>query len=93
MRLVDLDPHWMTTGDGRHGMGVNFDCPHCGGDQRLGVWFANPVDGGPPASPEQGPAPRWQRTGDTFETLSLTPSINAEASGHWHGWITAGDVT
>lgn len=26
---------------------------------------------------------RWQRTGDTFDTLSLTPSINAYECGHF----------
>jgi hypothetical protein len=95
MRLTDLDPGWLSTADGRNGMGVTFDCPHChalGKYQKLGVWFANPVDGGTPAEPAVEPKPRWQRAGETFETLTLTPSIDASASGHWHGWITSGDV-
>ncbi len=25
---------------------------------------------------------RWQRTGDTFESLSMSPSVNAGACGH-----------
>jgi hypothetical protein len=29
-------------------MGISFQCPHCR-TQRLAVWFANPLDGGPPA--------------------------------------------
>lgn len=33
---------------------------------------------------------RWQRTGDTFDTLSLTPSVNAHDCGHF--FITAGDI-
>lgn len=93
MKLTDLDPHWMITTDGRQGMGVNFECPHCDGDQRLGVWFSNPLDGGEPASAEHGPAPRWKRTGDSFENMTLTPSIDASNSGHWHGFITNGEVT
>lgn len=28
----------------------------------------------------------------TFESLSVTPSIDGSASGHWHGFITNGDV-
>ena len=32
----------------------------------------------------------WGRTGDTFETLTITPSVDASASGHWHGFVTAG---
>lgn len=35
----------------------------------------------------------WQRTGDDFETLSCAPSIDASQSGHWHGFIQAGNVT
>lgn len=34
----------------------------------------------------------WQRTGETFDTLTLTPSVDASASGHWHGFVTAGDI-
>lgn len=34
----------------------------------------------------------WQFTGDTFENLSITPSIDASASGHWHGYITNGEI-
>jgi Family of unknown function (DUF6527) len=34
----------------------------------------------------------WQRTGDDFETLSCIPSIDASQSGHWHGFITAGEI-
>jgi hypothetical protein len=32
----------------------------------------------------------WQRTGETFETLTLTPSVDCSAWGHWHGFITNG---
>lgn len=93
MKLTDLDPNWFTTDPGRHGMGITLLCP-CkpGCDTHLGVWFANPIDGGPPAPPECLPKPRWQRTGETFETMSLTPSVDASASGHWHGFITNGEV-
>jgi hypothetical protein len=34
----------------------------------------------------------WQRTGDDFEDLTLTPSIDASNSGHWHGFITGGQI-
>lgn len=91
MKLIDLDPHWLVTESGRLGMGVMFECPHCRED-RLGVWFANPLDNGSPAAPEHRPLPRWQRSGDTFETLTLSPSINAESHGHWHGFITNGSI-
>lgn len=28
----------------------------------------------------------------TFDNLSVTPSIDASASGHWHGWVRGGDI-
>lgn len=74
-------------------MGVTFECPvHPGGACRQGVWFANPIDGGPPYG---GAGHLWQRAGDTFDTLALRPSIHAhdtDAQGtrtgtHWHGFI------
>lgn len=34
----------------------------------------------------------WTRTGMTFETLSLVPSVDASKSGHWHGSVTNGVV-
>ncbi len=69
-------------------MGISFDCPgHRDVYCRLAVMFANPVDGGE----SYGVQYQWQRTGDTFETLSLTPSVNVP--DHWHGHVTNGDVT
>lgn len=32
---------------------------------------------------------RWTRTGDNFESLSMTPSVNAHSCGHL--WLTAGE--
>jgi hypothetical protein len=35
----------------------------------------------------------WTRAaGDTFETLTLSPSIDASPAGHWHGFIQNGEV-
>lgn len=34
----------------------------------------------------------WTRSGDDFATMSITPSIDASASGHWHGHITGGQI-
>jgi hypothetical protein len=34
----------------------------------------------------------WNRVGDDFATMSITPSIDASASGHWHGFVTNGDI-
>jgi hypothetical protein len=35
----------------------------------------------------------WQRVGDDFASMSITPSLDASASGHWHGFITNGNAT
>ena len=75
----------------RHGVGVILDCP-CGCESPLYVPFSNPLDGGAQLQPGSG----WNRTGETFETLTLTPSIlrsrNRGGCG-WHGFITGGVVT
>lgn len=34
----------------------------------------------------------WNRTSDDFEAMSVTPSIDASASGHWHGFIKSGGI-
>lgn len=106
MKLTEFHPEFMSAGgDGisdqhgnpvpeRHGVGVLLDCPcgKCDECHQLYVPFANPIDGGPPVN--DGHA-SWQRTGDTFETLTLTPSIlrstNKGGCG-WHGFITNGEI-
>lgn len=100
MRLSELDPRWAIDADivlggaskhfeNRHGMAISFDCPHCR-ETRLAVWFANPIDGGPPTDDASH---LWQRSGDDFDSLTLTPSVDASAHGHWHGFITNGAIT
>lgn len=99
MKLTDLDPRWACDADiviggtkrhfeGRTGMAVSFDCPHCR-NTRLAVWFANPIDGLPPTDDAEH---LWRRTGETFEALTLTPSVDASKHGHWHGFITNGEI-
>lgn len=93
MRLADLEPKWIEKG-GRV-VGVRFLCPCCTGPY-LAVLFANPPDGGP-AHPDDASAPgnnegrRWQRSGEAFDTLSLSPSVDASPA-HWHGFITNGEA-
>jgi hypothetical protein len=85
----------------RSGVGISFDCPcpTCTakrtGDAdhdwylRVFVGFANPLDGGPAHDPR--PGQQWTRTGDTFETLQLSPSIRRHRVGDggcdWHGFV------
>jgi hypothetical protein len=106
MKLVDLDPSFVGAGgagisdkDGnpvpeRTGIGVSFDCPcgKCG--VRCYVGFKTPLDGGPPRGSEG--EPMWDRTGDTFETLTLSPSVyrpKEKGGCGWHGWVKSGEVT
>lgn len=101
MKLTDLNPKFygaggpgVTRADGspaphREGVALVFDCP-CGGEcLPVAVEFANPLDGGPPLRSD---GHTWQRTGDTFETLTLQPSILRRDFCKWHGWIRAGEV-
>jgi hypothetical protein len=103
MRLVDLNPVWVghggegvtVTATGapvprREAVGIEFDCP-CGCVHRVYVSFANPVDG---LGPVYAAGNNWQRTGDTFDTLTLSPSIQRILPNKcWHGHVTNGEVT
>lgn len=103
MKLTDLNPRWVAA-ENRHGMGIAFSCPHCK-EIRLAVFFANPIDGGAAWTGKAHLAEThgledhhvgvilWQRTGETFETISLTPSIDTSHFGHWHGYVTNGEIT
>ena len=102
MKLTDLNPRWIGSGgegvsdkDGdpvpeRNGVAISFECP-CGRGDRVCIEFNNPTDGLGPHDPTRN---LWNRTGETFETLTLTPSIQrAEPAGcHWHGFITNGEI-
>jgi Family of unknown function (DUF6527) len=88
--LVELNPRWFGIyGAEGSKVGVTFDCP-CGLDDcawggKIVISFKNPISGNPePVSDEK----LWQRTGETFESLTLAPSINCV--GHWHGFLTNG---
>ncbi len=107
MKLTELNPRWIVSGDRR--VGLTFDCPHCFSIPdiqdtdiaKIGVYFKNPIGGGLPIETKY----LWNRKGDTFETMTLSPSVNASKAGqpletitirgkgHWHGWITNGEIT
>lgn len=102
IRLVDLDPNWCDERD-RKGVGLTFLCP-VHRDHYLGVPFANPFDDkGPSAWARglEGKGTGWHREGDTFDTLTLSPSIHVfdqdpddpkKRKTHWHGFIVKGEV-
>jgi len=105
MKLTDLNPRWLCHGgEGvfdkddkeipfREIIGVTFNCPcgkeHCG----ISIVFKNPADGGPAVDSNERAT--WIRKGDTFETLTLEPSIikRKEWGGcGWHGYVTNGAI-
>lgn len=104
MRLVDLRPVFAShggsgiydavTGDPipeTLGIAILFDCP-CGDaaeEHRCLIPFVNPIGPGPYIPQDDH---GWQRTGDTFETLTLTPSIQRRDGCRWHGCIMNGSV-
>jgi hypothetical protein len=100
MKLIDLDPGWFCDKDGRNGQGISFLCPHCK-KIYIGIAFKNPIDGGTPIPLRQYKNKKgklvwtynWERQGDTFENLTLIPSIDASEYGHWHGFIRDGNIT
>ena len=97
-RLVDAEPAWVGergAGGLREGVGVSFDCP-IHEDCHLGAPFKNPLDGQGPPGWKALDGTQWTRSGDTFETLTLSPSIHMlgekdDPPGcQWHGFIRAG---
>src|ERR1043166_1798615 len=95
MRLSELEPRWQVPirVSVMLPTGVSFLCP-CWRGRRLSVPFTNPIDpGGLLSNTGWQPTGRsWQRTGDTFDTLSVYPSVDYSGSGHWHGNIIAGEI-
>lgn len=74
------------------GVGVMMDCP-CGCESMMYVGFENPIGGSLPPSLASSPEAKWKRTGDTIETLTLSPSIRRVGGCKWHGFIKNGQAT
>lgn len=100
MKLTELDPQFLGAGGegisdaqgnpvpARHGVGIGFDCP-CGCGERCYIEFVNPLDG---KGLHRKDGHVWNRTGDTFETLTLSPSIQRTHGCRWHGFIENGET-
>jgi hypothetical protein len=106
MKLTELNPRWFKSDNGAlHGF--TFECPHCR-EVRLGVNttvdgarlmhehlaldFLLPENVKQfDVPPKEGHA--WTMTGNDFSDITISPSINAEASGHWHGFIKNGEIS
>lgn len=85
-RLTDLNPQFLNAHMGARGSCVVLDCP-CGCGDRFPIPFKVALDG-TVVRPDG-----WDREGDTFETLTLRPSIYRKWDCGWHGFITNGEVT
>jgi hypothetical protein len=101
MRLIELEPRWKGYG-GNPRAAFLFRCPHCRTtwlsctlvpmkiSEQLSLFVQEEQSsGGDVILSKQLYA--WAMTGDDFGDLSITPSIDASASGHWHGFITRGE--
>jgi hypothetical protein len=109
VKLTELEPHWVAEynapADAKQG--VSFLCPHCRG-LRLAVFFDVPICGRAPVDIKAVHRQQsddghlndhhigrtlWHREGESFETLTLQPSVDASHFGHWHGFITNGEIS
>lgn len=98
MRLIDLNPEWITPD-----MFV-FKSPSGKGDlltcKRVVMTFKEQYDViyhegskyiGIPVV-QTVPDMAWSFEGNDFNTITVSPSIDASASGNWHGFIINGDI-
>lgn len=75
-KLVDCNPHWVIW-SGKEGSSpdaVYFDCPEGHDGCKRVIPFTPALDGST-VPVQQRNGVQWQRSGDTFETLTLSPSI------------------
>lgn len=68
-RLVDCNPRWGRRSGGDASSYITFDCPEGHVGCRVSIPFTPSLDGA------VMPEPNWERTGDSFDVLTLTPSI------------------
>lgn len=91
IKLTELEPNWVINDE--KVMGLRFNCPE---HHTAETWcvqavpFTPALDGTKTKS-WQANGHHWQRQGDTFATLTLTPSIRASCG--YHGFVTNGVVT
>lgn len=103
MKLTELKPKWIESQwDVLNSVvfGVSFQCPHCQ-SVRLAIFFTEPFGETNKINTAQWADPRksdtveillWNRQGETFDDLTISPSIDASKRGHWHGFIQNGTV-
>lgn len=73
-KLVDCNPRFAQMGNTGPTRYLVFDCPEGHEGCNHQIPFTPAIEGSDEASPQRNGAV-WKRTGDTFETLTLRPSI------------------
>ena len=95
MKLGELDPRWWCFEENGPRVGLTFLCPHCR-QERLGIAFHHAgheaIEDAYIKAHDGRQGFIWTEDGATFDTVTITPSIDASAHGHWHGFITAGEI-
>ena len=95
MKLIELDPRWYALENNGPIVGLSFVCPHCM-KERLAVAFHEAGKELIEDTYIKAHAPNtkhiWLKSNDTFDSLSLWPSVDASATGHWHGFVTEGET-
>lgn len=96
MKLSELSPRWLSPNV------FLFLCPHCQGiwlsctnvvmsiTQQFELFRQHCGEALAYSIVFCKPDMAWTFTGASFDSLSVTPSLDASKSGHWHGHITAG---
>ncbi len=101
VKLLDLQPKWWRFELGGPRVGLTFLCPCCVGTDRethLGIAFEHrgheAIDRAYIKAHGHGSEEHiWElMSEEDFATLTLTPSIDASKTGHWHGFITNGEA-
>jgi hypothetical protein len=105
MKLAELEPRWLEK-DGRR-VGCTFRCPTDLKwwqiipaeplDRREQWSLAKAANGDDCNLQAAGPGVVWQFDGGienaSFDTLTLSPSVDGSRGGLWHGWIRNGEAT
>jgi len=99
MRLTDLSPRWLSKDvlmfRSPSGAGNWITCKRVtmpSKDQYKLIYEDNPDLKGQTIVMTV-PDMAWTFNGDDLEIMTITPSIDASASGNWHGFVTNGEIT
>jgi hypothetical protein len=98
VKLTELEPRYFVRHEGGQPVGITFDClckPNCPSRLAIALHMDGTNFDPDPSNPQQFEAGDtiWTITsGDSFENLSLSPSIDASKAGHWHGFIMNGEI-